>query len=145
LGVNKNRLLIKLMRMKKLPRILTSVFSTVISINFLVYAVQPYVPPSLIQHSASYSIVNCPSHSSQNSLSQIVQRIGKSEDDSGTEKQCYCFGRRSIQRSSFIVSKPAVNFLRNEHKVYLLQQDENPYSKDFYSYLSVRSPPTLLH
>ncbi len=145
MGVNRNRLLIKLMRVKKLPRILTLVFSTFLSINFLVYAVQPYVPPSLIQHSASYSIVNCPSHSVQNPLSHLIQHIGKSDNQEGTEKHCYCFGRRGVQGSSFIVSKPAVNFLRNEHKAYLLQQDENPYLKDLYEYLSVRSPPTLLY
>jgi hypothetical protein len=129
--------------LKRLSLLSSFLLSIAFSINFLSYAIQPYVPPSIIEHSASYSIQNCPSHSIQNHLSHVIHHISKSEKNEGTEKQCFCFNRRGIQGSSFITFKPSIKALVGQYSVYLFPLGENTYGKEFYSILSGRSPPIL--
>ncbi len=121
------------------PRLFSFVFSIAFSINFLSYAIQPYVPPSLVQHSASYSIQSCPSHSIQSHLSHVIHHITKSENGEGTEKHCFCFNRRGVQNSSSITFKPSAKALMDEFFVYLFSVEESLYKKEFYKNLSLQS------
>lgn len=124
-----------------ISRLFSFAFSIAFSINFLSYAIQPYVPPSIVEHSASYSIQSCPSHSIQNHLSHVIHHITKSENDEGSEKHCFCFNRRGIQIGSFVSFKPSLKALTNQYSVYLFPLEESPYQNEFSKILSVRSPP----
>ena len=129
------------MLLSLLPRILISVFSIFLSINFIFFSFQHYIPPSF-RHSVSYSILNCPSHSNRNSISYIIYYLYGSEGKEGNEKNCPCF-TCSIHRFSFIASKPSINFLIDEYRAYLFALDQNLPLKEFYKNLSIRSPPML--
>ena len=129
------------MRLNLLRYILTSVLTIFLSINFIFFSFQHYIPPSF-QNSVSYSILNCPSHSNQNPLSYIIVHLSKSEGEDGNEKNCPCF-TCSIHRFSFIVSKPSINFLIDEYRAYLFALDQNLPLKEFYKNISIRSPPML--
>src|SRR3990170_8716165 len=89
------------MQLNLLPRILISVLSIFLSINFIFFSFQHYIPP-LFQNSVSYSILNCPSHSNQNPLSYIILHLSKSEGEEGNEKLCLCFSCCN-QRSPFVI------------------------------------------
>lgn len=131
------------MHTKYLSRLFSFAFSIAFSINFLSYVIQPYVPPALIEHSASYSIQNCPSHSIQNHISQIVYHLTKSGNDEGSEKHCFCLNRRGIQSSQFVTFKPSIKALIDQYSVYLFPLEESLYKKEIYVNLSVRSPPVF--
>ena len=131
------------MHLKSLSRIITFGFSVTLAINFLLYAIQPYVPPSIAQHSKAYSIQNCPSHSVQNHLSQIIHLITQSRNDEGTEKHCFCFNRRGIQSSSFITFNPSITGPVDEYEVYSFALEESLCAGACNKNLSVRSPPIL--
>lgn len=131
------------MHLKTLSRIITLGFSVTLAINFLLYAIQPYVPPSIAQHSKAYSIQNCPSHSIQNHLSHVIHLITQSRNDEGTEKHCFCFNRRGIQSSSFTTFNPSITGPVDEYEVYSFALQESPYASECNKNLSVRSPPIL--
>ena len=133
----------KAMRLNLLARVSASVFSIFLSTIFISHSIQPYVPPS-IQNSISYSIVNChcPLYAIQISVSHLIHYISKSKGEEGTEKHCFCFNC-SIQRSSFIIVKPSINFLIDEYRAYLFALDQNLPLKEFYKNISIRSPPML--
>ena len=131
------------MHLKHLSRLSSFVLSVAFSINFLSYAIQPYVPPSIAEHSVSHSIQSCPSHSIQNHLSHVIHHITKSGNNEGTEKRCFCFNRRGIQNHSFTTFKPSIKALVGQYSVHLFSLGENLYKKEFSTNLSVRSPPTL--
>lgn len=123
-------------------RILSFVLSIVFSSYFIFYSIQPYFPRS-IQYSASYSILDCPSHSIHNFLSCTVHHITKSGDKDGTEKHCFCFPR-SCHNSTSIVFKSSTNVLVGKYTTYLFPLEEDFYLRDFYTKLSCRSPPVFL-
>jgi len=127
------------MRLNLLRYILTSVLTIFLSINFIFFSFQHYIPPSF-QNSVSYSILNCPSHSNQNPLSYIILHLSKSEGEDGNEKLCLCFSCCN-QRSHFVIFKPQTNPFLDEYIICLFPLDENPYLKEFYTKLSIRSPP----
>ncbi len=114
----------------------------VLSSSFISYSFQHYIPPSKL-NSISYSILNCPSHTNQNSLSYIIDYITKSEGEEGTEKHCLCFPCCN-HRSPFVTFKPLTNLSIDEYIISLFPSDENPYIKESYTNLSNRSPPGLL-
>lgn len=116
------------------------VFLTVLSINFALYSVESYIPPSVSQESISYSILNCPSHSNHNPLSDIILHLSRSEGEEGNEKHCLCFSCCN-QRLPFVIFKPQTNLSLDEYIICLFPLDENPYLKEFYANLSIRSPP----
>lgn len=130
------------MRLNSPRRLYACLFSIVLSISFISYSIESYVPPS-IHHSVSYSILNCPSHSIQNSLSHIILDLLKSESKEGTQKQCFCFPR-SNHRSSLIIFKPSFNLLIDKYVITLISLSENPHLKDFYTKFFIRSPPLLI-
>ncbi len=127
------------MRLNLLRYILTPVLTIFLPINFIFFSFQHYIPPSF-QNSVSYSILNCPSHSNQNPLSYIILHLSKSEGEEGNEKLCLCFSCCN-QRSHFVIFKPQTNLSLDEYIICLFPLDENPYLKEFYSNLSIRSPP----
>ena len=131
------------MHTRYISRLVSFAFSIAFSINFLSYAIQPYVPPSVAEHSVSHSIQSCPSHSIQNHLSHVIHHITKSENGEGTEKHCFCFNRRGIQSGSFVSFKPSLKALTNQYSVYLFPLEESLYQNEFSKILSVRSPPIL--
>ncbi len=131
------------MQLNPQARISAFVFSIVLSINFVLYSIQHYLPPS-IKNSVSYSILDCPSHSTQNSLSHIIHHIDKSEGEEGTEKRCLCFTCCCVQRSLFTIVKPSINVLIDRYITYLFPFDENPYLIESYTNQLIRSPPILL-
>jgi hypothetical protein len=120
------------------PRIFALVFSVVLAL----YSTQPYLPTSIKHsHSVSYSVLHCPSHSPiHNSLSYVIHHVGKSENEEGTEKYCFCFSC-CLQRSLFTIFRPSINVLVDRYITYLFPLDESIYLKHFYTNLSVRSPP----
>ncbi len=130
------------MRINSPGRLSECLFSIVLSISFISYSIQSYVPPS-IQHLVSYSILNCPSHSIKNLLSHIILNLLKSEGKEGTQKQCFCCPR-SNHRSSLIVSNPSINPLLHKYVIVLTPLSEKFHPKDFYTKLSIRSPPVLI-
>src|SRR3972149_2945826 len=107
------------MLLSLLPRILISVFSIFLSINFIFFLFQHYIPPSF-RHSVSYTIYY----------------LYESEGKEGNEKNCPCF-TCSIHRFSFIASKPSINFLIDEYRAYLFALDQNLPLKEFYKNLSI--------
>lgn len=131
------------MRLKLLIRTIPFVISIVLSCIFILYSIQPYVTPSS-HHSLSYSIQHCPSHAVQNPLSYIIHHINKSENENGTKKHCFCF-TQTVQRHSFITFKSSIKPLLDKYVLtFPLPLDENPYLEEFYTRLSVRSPPSSL-
>jgi len=129
-------------KLNLLRYILTSVLTIFLSINFIFFSFQHYIPPSF-QNSVSYSILNCPSHSNQNLLLYIILHISNSEGEEGNEKLCLCFPCCN-QRLPFVIFKPLTNLSLDEYIICLFPLDENPYLKEFYTNLSVRSPPSLI-
>src|SRR3990170_7806440 len=129
-------------KLNLLRYILTSVLTILLSINFIFFSFQHYIPPSF-QNSVSYSILNCPSHSNQNLLLYIILHITNSEGEEGNEKLCLCFPCCN-QRLPFVIFKPLTNLSLDEYIICLFPLDENPYLKEFYTNLSVRSPPSLI-
>lgn len=121
-------------------RALSLVFSMALCLNFTLYSIQSYIPPSA--HSLSYSILNCPSHTNQSPLSHIILYITKSEKENGSEKHCFCLPS-NFPRSSFIASKSTGEILTNEYITYLFPPNENLYPKETFTNLLIRSPPFL--
>ncbi len=119
------------------------VFLVVLSINFAVYSVQSYTPPSVFQESISYSVLTCPSHSNQNPLSRIISHLNSSEGEDRNEKHCLCFSCCN-QRLAHVIFKPLTNLSMDEYIISLDPLDDNPYLKEFYKELPIRSPPGLL-
>ena len=119
-------------------RIFSFVFSIALSFNFTLYSIQSYVPPSA--HSLSYSVLNCPSHTTQSPLSHIILYITKSEKENGNEKHCFCLPS-NFPRSSFMASKSAGEILTNGYITYLFPPNENLYPKETFTNLLIRSPP----
>jgi hypothetical protein len=130
------------MSLKSPYRILSFVFSIVFFSYFIFYSIQPYFPRS-IQRSSLYSIVDCPSHSIQSSLANMVRRIAKPGKNEGTEKHCFCFPRIS-HNSESIVFKSSTDVLVDKYTAYLFPLTDDSYLKDFYTKLSCRSPPVFL-
>jgi len=128
-------------RLNLSTRISIFVFSIVLSINFAIYSIQSYIPPSVFQESISYSILNCPSHSNHNPLSDIIFHLSKSEGEEGNEKHCLCFSCCN-QRLPFVIFKSLRNLSLDEYIIYLFPLDENPYLEEFSTNLSNRSPPS---
>ena len=129
-------------KLNLLRYILTSVLTIFLSISFIFFSFQHYIPPSF-QNSVSYSILNCPSHSNQNLLLYIILHISNSEGEEGNEKLCLCFPCCN-QRLPFVIFKPLTNLSLDEYIICLFSLDENPYLKEFYTNLSIRSPPSLI-
>jgi hypothetical protein len=130
------------MRLNLITRVLTFAFTIFLPINFVFFSFQHYIPPSL-HKSVSYTILNCPSHSNQDSLSYIIKFITKSKDKEGNEKLCLCFTCCN-QRAPFVICKLQKNLPLNEYVISFHPLNENHYLKEFYTSLSIRSPPTFI-
>jgi hypothetical protein len=114
----------------------------VLSSAFISYSFQHYIPPSKL-NSISYSILNCPSHTNQNSLSYIIDYMTRSEGDEENEKLCLCFSCCN-HRFPFVIFKPLINLSIDEYIISLFPSGENAYLKEPYTNLSTRSPPGFI-
>lgn len=119
--------------------LISSLILAALCLNLILYASQRYAPPRA--ESLSYSILDCPSHQNQNHLSIIVQFFTGEEDERGSEKHCFCYSCCS-QRNSLTTPIPASVLIPKHYSVYRIIATELNYTKDFYTKLLIRSPPS---
>jgi len=122
-------------------RLLTSLFIAVISVNFILYSSQRYSPPKA--YSASYSIVNCPSHEGVKPLTLIVQFLTDTEEEGGSEKHCFCYSCCNPRAFSAITTQTAELSPDNNAGYYDVLK-EITYTEKSYKNLPIRSPPSFI-
>ncbi len=75
-------------RGKTLNRVVT-VLTIALTVNFLLYSSERYVPPK--SHSISYSVMNCPNHMPGHGIIPIILFFTNNNSKQGPEKDCFCY------------------------------------------------------
>lgn len=132
---------IRSIRLSSMARLLSFFLSAVLSVNSILYSVQPYQLSS-IRGSKSYSVSSCPFHPIKHPASHAVHHSDRG--DKRDKKGCCPCSFCCIRRSPFAFHIPSVNLSIDRCITYLSQFDEGDYLGDFPRNLSIRSPPIPL-
>ncbi len=123
----------------RLEVLVTSLFSVVLSVNLLLYSSHHYAPPRA--ESPSYSILDCTSHGNQGLLPGILEILtGSSDDENGTEKQCFCCSCCSPRSQLSILTYVPHQALEQQVNYSATARDFT-HAEDYYHNLAARSPP----
>lgn len=121
-------------------KILPSLLIAVISVNFILYASQRYSPPRA--DSKSYSVLRCPYHESTHGVPGPVHPLTDSEQESGSEKNCFLYSCKD--RALSVLSVTGTLTAALEPAGFLGQPHESRLTEDIDRNVPVRSPPSYL-